>query len=60
MAVALSKNWCMEQSKTWESRPAALELLKGPHLNNLLGNLGIVKLSIYFLLSGGAAFLGLF
>ena len=38
----------------------APEPLKGPPFNNLLGNLGIVNLSGYFLLIGGAAFLGVF
>ena len=58
--MALSPNWCMEQSRTWGSRLATLESLKGPHLNNLLGDLDIVNLAGYFLMSGGAAFLGVF
>ena len=58
--MALSPNWCMEQSRTWGSRLAALESLKETHLNNILGDLGILNLSGYCLLSGGAAFSGLF
>ena len=42
----------MEWSGTQESRLAALQPLKGPHLNYLLGYLGVVNLSGYFLLSG--------
>ena len=61
-ALTLDPNCCMEWSRTQGSRLAApaLEPLKGPHFNNLLGNLGIVNLSGYFLLSRVAAFLGIF
>ena len=55
-AFVLGPNWCMEWNKTQESRLAALQPLKGPHLHHVLGNLGIVNLSGYFLLSGDTAF----
>ena len=61
-ALSLSPSCCMEWRRTQGSRLTthSLEPLKGFHFNNLLGNLGIINLSGYFLLCWAATFLGVF
>ena len=57
---ALSSKWCIKWRRTQGSRLTVLELLKGPHFNNLLGHWDVVNLSGYFLLSRANAFLRVF